>query len=97
MTDRKATSIRLSAEADRQLDELATALRISRSAVLELAIGQMAERQQAWKLQLALDLAAEIMERYNHLSNEQLPREEAERRWQEVLGYRERIKFLAEG
>lgn len=35
---RKATSIRLSAEADRQLGELATTLNITRTAVLELAV-----------------------------------------------------------
>lgn len=35
---RKATSIRLSAEADRQLSELSTTLGITRTAVLELAV-----------------------------------------------------------
>lgn len=45
MTDRKATSIRLSAEADRLLDELAARLGMkSRSAVLELAIRELARQ-----------------------------------------------------
>jgi predicted transcriptional regulator len=35
---RKATSIRLSAEADRQLGQLAATLNITRTAVLELAV-----------------------------------------------------------
>ena len=49
MTDRKATSIRLSAEADRLLDELAAELKRrqgigKRSQVLELAIRELAKK-----------------------------------------------------
>lgn len=49
MTDRKATSIRLSAEADRLLDELAAELKRrmgtgSRSQVLEAAIRELARQ-----------------------------------------------------
>lgn len=49
MTDRKATSIRLSAEADRLLDELAAKLAErqgikNRSAVLEIAIRELAKK-----------------------------------------------------
>lgn len=45
MSERKATSIRLSAEADRLLDQLNERLGAkSRSAVLEIAIREMARR-----------------------------------------------------
>lgn len=49
MTDRKATSIRLSAEADRLLDELAAEMKRrqgfgKRSQVVELAIRELAKK-----------------------------------------------------
>lgn len=45
MTDRKATSIRLSAEADRLLDQLNERLGAkNRSAILELAIRELARK-----------------------------------------------------
>lgn len=42
---RRATSIRLSAEADRQLELLSTTLGINRTAVLELAIRKLAAQE----------------------------------------------------
>lgn len=45
LSDRKPTSIRLSAEADRLLDVLAKKLGLKRSAVMEMAIRKLAEQE----------------------------------------------------
>lgn len=45
MTDRKATSIRLSAEADRLIRALVVKLGITQSGVIEMAIRKLAEQE----------------------------------------------------
>lgn len=45
MTDRKATSIRLSAEADRLIKALADRLGLKQSSVIELAVRKLAEQE----------------------------------------------------
>lgn len=45
MTDRKATSIRLSAEADRLIKALADRLGLKQSSVIEMAVRKLAEQE----------------------------------------------------
>lgn len=80
MTDRKATSIRLSAEADRLLDELNGQLGFkSRSAVLELAIRTLAG--QAEREPIVYRIGAEVHGQYQIVGTT-TDREEAVRLWQ---------------